>query len=395
MATIHRFPTKQRTEDDELSFSQKIRYHKLKNLAVALAFACFVVIVTTVLVIYYKNQIYTKITVLNSVDRMNIETNTYLNNEGSLLVYSKDGVSCIDSKGASIWNMTYEMQSPIVKRSKNYVGVADYNGHVIYIINDAGKETAIDTKLPVRDIDVSDDGLIAAIIEDSNNSWVYLYNYEGEQLVEIKATMTKTGYPVTLSLSGEVMAVSYFYVDSDTMKSSVTFYNFGGVGENVSDRIVSSYEYADAVVPMVKFMNSNSAFAVADNRLMFYSGDKKPTSVSDILFNENIVGVYYGSSRVGVVFYDTEGQNKYRLDIYDTAGKKTCSYKFDIDFKDILLSNGQALIYNNSQCIIIDGDGKEKFNGTFDEPVNFIVTTNKAKKYIFVKDATLDTVRFE
>lgn len=395
MATIHRFPTKQRNNDEDLSFSQKIRYHKLKNLGVALACACLFILIIIILVSYYKNQVYTKIQVINSVDRINIETNSYLNNEGSLIVYSKDGVSCIDSKGGSVWNMTYEMQGPIVKRSKNYVGVADYNGHEIHMINNAGKIVDIDTKLPVRDIAVSDEGLIAAIIEDSSNSWVYLYNFEGQQLVEIKATMTKTGYPVSLAISGEVMAVSYFYVDSESMRSSVTFYNFGGVGENVADRIVSSYEYVDAVVPIVDFLNSSSVFAVADNRLMFFTGDKKPVSTADILFSENLVGVYNGGNKVGLVFYDTEGENKYRLDIYDASGKKNCSYKYDMDFKDILLSNGQALIYNNSQCIIIDSDGKEKFTGTFDEPVNFIVTTDKANKYLFVKDATLDTVRIE
>lgn len=394
MATIHRFPTKQK-DDEELSFSQKLRYHKLKTLAVALACACFVVILTIVLVTYYKNQIYTKIAVLNSVDRINIETNTYINNEGSLIVYSKDGVSCIDSKGGSVWNMTYEMQNPIVKRSKNYVAVADYNGHEIHMINKSGKINDIDTKLPVRDMSVSDDGLVGAIIEDNSNSWVYLYNYDGELLVEIKATLTKTGYPVSLSVSGEVMAVSYLYVDSDTMKSSVTFYNFGGVGENSSDRIVSSYEYVDAVVPMVEFLNKDSAYAVADNRLMFFVGDKKPTSSADILFSENLVGVYSGDGLVALVFYDTEGENKYRMDIYNDTGKKICSYKYDMDFKDILLSGGQVLIYNNSQCIIVDNSGKEKYNGTFEQPVNFVVTTDTARKYMFVKDATLDTVRFE
>ena len=57
------------------------------------------------------------------------------------------------------------------------------------------------------------------------------------------------------------MGVSYFYVDGSSMRSSVTFYNFGGVGENTTDHIVSSYDYADAVVPIVEFVNAESAFS--------------------------------------------------------------------------------------------------------------------------------------
>ena len=120
MATISRFPGREEDSDrDNMNFSQKLHLHKLRNLVVVLVCVSVIVVLATVLLVYYKNQLYTKITVTNSIERVSIETNSYVNNYGSIIVYSKDGVSCINEKGSVIWNMTYEMQNPILKRSSD------------------------------------------------------------------------------------------------------------------------------------------------------------------------------------------------------------------------------------------------------------------------------------
>ena len=193
MATISRFPSKGEDSDQEnMNFSQKLHLHKLRNIVVVLVCVSVIVLVVTLLLVYFKNRLYTKITVTNSVERVSIETNSYVNNYGSIIVYSKDGVSCINDKGNMIWNMTYEMQNPMLKRSSEYIGVGDYDGHKIYVVDSVGTVNEIDTTLPIRDFSVSKEGLIAAILEDSTNSWVNVYNVKGEKIVEIKATMSKT-----------------------------------------------------------------------------------------------------------------------------------------------------------------------------------------------------------
>ena len=99
MATISRFPGREEDSDrDNMNFSQKLHLHKLRNLVVVLVCVSVIVVLATVLLVYYKNQLYTKITVTNSIERVSIETNSYVNNYGSIIVYSKDGVSCINEK---------------------------------------------------------------------------------------------------------------------------------------------------------------------------------------------------------------------------------------------------------------------------------------------------------
>ncbi len=376
-------------------FSEKIRKHKYSTFIRSAICIIAAIVIIILLVLQYKNQIYTDVVVTNQAEKVNVENTAYTSCNGNIIRYSKDGISCDDAKGKALWNLTYEMQNPIVHTNADIVAVCDYNGHIIYIIDGKGKVSQVDTNLPIRDFCVSKESLVAAILEDSSTSWVNLYDSIGNMLVNAKATMTMTGYPLAVTLSGEVMGVSYFYVDSDAMKTSVTYYNFGGVGENNADHIVSSYDYADAVVPVLNFMNENTAFAVADNRLMFFAGSKKPTSSADIFLKDEIQGVYYGQNYVGLIFYDTTGQCKYRIDLYDTQGKLITSYQFDMDYKDILIENDQVVIYNESRCILLGINGKEKFSGEFDQNVVYMVATDSPRKFIVQKDKTLDTIEFK
>lgn len=378
----------------EASLTKRIRIHKLQSLLRVSIIAVVLVVLVVMFIMQYKNQVFSGYVISKQVEFTVLENTSYLENNGSIIRYSKDGISNTDAKGKMVWNLTYEMQSPIVRLADGYAAVGDYNGHIIYLVSSQGTSYEVDTRLPIRDFAVSSSGVVAAILEDAGNSWINVFNKEGTQIVEAKATMSKTGYPLAVSLFGEVMGVSYFYVDGNTMRSNVTFYNFGGVGENTTDHIVSSYAYTDAVVPMIQFMNQETSFAVADNRLMFFEGSKKPVSSADILLDNEIQGVYYSDSHVGLLFYDQTGENKYRINVYDASGKKVMSYGFDMDFKDILIRNDQIMIYNESKCMVVGLNEKIKYSGTFEDRVHFMAATDSPRKFVLIMNEGLATMEF-
>ena len=395
MADRSNFRVIQGKSEAEVNISKKIRKHRMHSMLRVLLIVVVIIAIAAVLVNSYKNQVFSGYVITQKGDYQVIENTSYMENSGSIIRYSKDGISNTDINGEVLWNLTYEMQSPIVKTADGFVGVGDYNGHIVHLIDAKGNSYEVDTKLPIRDFAVSSTGYVAAILEDAGNSWINLFNKEGTKIVEAKATMSKTGYPIACSLSGEVMGVSYFYVDGDTMRSSVTFYNFGGVGENVTDHIVSSYDYANAVVPMVEAMNAEASFAVADNRLMFFEGSKKPVSKADILLDRQVQGVYYSDTHVGLLFYDHTGENKYSLDVYNTAGEKVVSHGFDMNFKDIIIRNDQIMIYNESECQVVGLNGKEKYKGTFEGRVHYVVATDVPRKFLVIINNGLATLEFE
>lgn len=378
----------------EASLTKRIRIHKLQSLLRVSIIAVVLVVLVVMFIMQYKNQVFSGYVISKQAEFTVLENTSYLENNGSIIRYSKDGISNTDAKGKMVWNLTYEMQSPIVRLADGYAAVGDYNGHIIYLVSSQGTSYEVDTRLPIRDFAVSSSGVVAAILEDAGNSWINVFNKEGTQIVEAKATMSKTGYPLAVSLFGEVMGVSYFYVDGNTMRSNVTFYNFGGVGENTTDHIVSSYAYTDAVVPMIQFMNQETSFAVADNRLMFFEGSKKPVSSADILLDNEIQGVYYSDSHVGLLFYDQTGENKYRINVYDASGKKVMSYGFDMDFKDILIRNDQIMIYNESKCMVVGLNEKIKYSGTFEDRVHFMAATDSPRKFVLIMNEGLATMEF-
>ncbi|MCR4651739.1 MAG: DUF5711 family protein [Lachnospiraceae bacterium] len=375
-------------------FRQKLAVHRTKQLIKYILIGTIAFALVIFARVQYSNQIYTGITVTSETRRVSLDTSSYLNSNGSVIAYSKDGISKTDGTGKVLWNMTYEMQKPIVHQKGEIVAACDYNGHVIYLISSDGKVREIDTRLPIRDFCVSEEMMVAVILEENNTSRIDIFDENGNAIVDIKATMSKTGYPLALTLSHEVLGVSYCYVDGETMRSSVTFYNFGGVGENAADHIVSSYDYVNAVVPIISFMDNDNVYAVADNRLMFYSGAKKPVSSADIMLSENIIGVYNGGGNTALVFYDNTGEHKYRLDMYSRSGVKEYSYSFDQDYKDILVGRSQTCIYNESSCIVVNGNGREKFSGQFADSVISLSATESNKKYIAVTPEQIQTLVF-
>lgn len=285
------------------------------------------------------------------------------------------------------------MEEPRVRVAGSKVAVADYNGHIIYSISQDGNYIESDTNLPIREIAVSESGMVAAVLEDTGITWIYLYSSMGETIAYIRTTMQNSGYPSALALSpdGTLLAVSYLTVDNGTAKSSVAFYNFSSVGQNYVDNFVSGSDYADAVIPFLAFLNNDTSFAVADNRLVIYGGGQRPKSVADVLLNEEIQSIFYNESHIGLVFLDTTGNGKYRLDVYNTSGLVETSLYFDMDYKDIIFRKDNIIIYNETQCLLANMNGVERFNGDFQTPY-LLFAPIRGNRYLAVSQESIDII---
>ena len=399
MAVIKDFFTERekRQQNNDLDYKEKIRAHKLFVVIRTVVGLVLFIAIVAVSNIAYKEKTYSGTIVTSSVPVSVVTGAVPLNLDGNLLIYSKDGASCIDSKGKAIWNESYEMQSPIVSVCKGTVAIGDYNGRTVYVANKNKTLGVIETNLPIRGVAVSDNGVVATVLDDSNV--IRIYVYDGNEntdtpIVEAKATMNKSGYPISVSLSpnGKIMMISYFYVDSGEMKSSVSFYNFGEVGSNEIDNFVSGYDYAGALLPYVQFMDNDSSFGIADDRIVFFKGDEIPENRATSLLSEEVIGVYHNSNYVGLVYTDTTGEYTYRLDVYNGNGDKLSSINFNIDYTDIIFNKDQVMIYGGDECSIYTVKGDEKFSGLFNSNINLLIPTSSQYKYMVVTGSSLDTV---
>jgi hypothetical protein len=384
-------------ESEKKSWDTRIaRYRQLKFYSF-LAVVVVAALIAVAVYIHWKQMTYTSYTVIQQTQWSKSSDSQSLDLDGTIFNYSNDGMNCTDTKGKVIWNQTYEMQTPIVSTCNKTVAVGDYNGRNIYVANTQGMLGTIETTIPIRDFCVSSNGIVAAVLDDSSVTAIYLFDTSGQELVYFKTRMSKSGYPIAIDISddGTQVAVSYIKAESGKISSSIGFYNFSSVGQNYTDNLVSAYGYSEAVVPLVRFMGDNTVFAVADNRLMFYQGKQKPENTADILINEDIVSVFYDDSHVGLVFYNSGSDQTYRLEVYDTSAKKVSEIEFDLDYKDILFEQTGIFIYNDSECIIYNWSNKLKYEGRFEDYVECLIPGSGISRHTIVTEDAIKTIELQ
>lgn len=381
-------------------YKEKIRSHRLTVLYRVMLVVILLAATLFFLVWQWQNKVFTESVVTATVPVTIVQSAKVEKLGDNILLYSKDGVSCIDGNGNAVWNQTFEMQQPIVSICGDVAALADYNGRIIYVVSSTSQLGTIKTNLPIRDICVSQNGVVAAVLDDVDVTRILLYNGNEDtetSIADSKASMDKSGYPMSLSLSpnGKLLAISYLYADSGDVKSTVAFFNFGEVGKNESDNYVSGYDYLDTIVPYVQFMNNGAAFAVSDDRIIFFEGTERPNNTSSHLLGEEVIGVYHNESYVALVFRNQTGESAFRLDVYSASGSKVHSQLFDIEYTDIILNKDQIIIYNDMDCLICNMKGVDKFSGEFEKPVSLIVPTSSAYRYVAVTSSSIDTIELK
>lgn len=394
MARIKDFVTPPGAKTKTVEFENKIKAHRRSRFFKILTTSVVGILIIAAIWFLWDNSVYTSYTEISSFPRISSSDSVCLNHNGKLLTYSKDGISSMDTKGSIVWNETYQMQEPIVEVNENAVAVGDYNGHIIYVMDEKGKVGEIDTNLPIKDLCVSKTGIVAVVLEDRKLMRLNLYDAKGNELVKSECRMNQTGYPMAVALSdnGEVMQVSYLYVDRGYMKSHVAFYNFSDIGQNSVDRLVGGIEYEDTIIPYIGFLNKESSFAVGNNRISFYGGAEKPVSVAENLLSEEIQAVYTGNEYVGLVYIDTTGAARHRIDIYDKKGNLILKQNIDIDYQDILIQKNSIVVYNNTECVMYNMSGREKYRGTFGKSVSLLIPSNKNNRFIMVSADSIDII---
>lgn len=388
---------KEKRQQSQSNYKTKIRRHKLTTVYRILLILAGLAAAAVLALAQYRRHIYTGYDIISSLERQTTEGATDFRLGDAILTYSKDGAHCTDVKGNVKWNQTYEIQDMKLAACQNVAAIGSYNGREIYVQSTEEQLGRITTTMPIRNLAVSAGGMVTAVLEDVDITWVNTYNYQGELLYNGQTRMHSSGYPAALSLSpnGELLGVSYTYVDAGILKTNVVFYNFGPVGANQSDYIVSAYTYENLLVPQLQFMNNEAAFAVGDSRLMMYTGGQKPVSAAEYLFTEEVQSVFYSQEYIGLVFLSENSEAKYRLDVYNAQAEKVGSYYFDTEYLDIFFEQGQFVAYNETECQIITFDGVEKYKGFFSRPVNLMLPTGKAYRYVLITDGSIDTIQLK
>lgn len=167
------------------------------------------------------------------------------------------------------------------------------------------------------------------------------------------------------------------------------------MGKNETDNYVSGYDYLDTVIPYVQFMDNDSAFAVSDDRIVFFQGTEKPLNIASNLLEEEVQSIYYNENYVGLVFINQSGESAYRLDVYNASGSRVHSQFFDIEYTDIVFHKDQIIIYNDLECQICNIKGVDKFAGGFEKSTSLVIPTSSVYKFVTVTSDSIETIELK
>lgn len=341
---------------------------------------------------------YDDYTVKAAVAREDSSETEYMDFQGNLLKYNRDGAFYTEYKGELLWNYTYEMKMPTAKRCGDYVLIYDKGGAQLAILSPTGIKGNIKTGLPIVDADVGSKGTVAVLMQEESVSYVELYDMEGKVLASGELHGENSGYPLALALSsgGDKLMVSMLDLREGKIKSTISFYHFGKEGKDAIDNLVASYSYEDLVIPQIDFVKKDKAIAFGDNNVIIYKNDAKCKEEKKLSFENQIRSIFHNDSYFGVIAdaVTEEGEAVNQMSVYSMNGFKKFQKNLEIDYHRIeLMENNEILVTNGKDVNIYTMQGIKKFAYTFETSIYKIIPGNSSARYIFLESDKTEIVK--
>jgi hypothetical protein len=333
--------------------------------------------------------------IVRSSEQEDVISTNYVEMAGKILRYSPDGASLVSSKLQTVWSVSYNMDNPVADVREDAAVIADIDGTTMEIFDKNGLTGSVTTSYSIVKARVSSGGLVAAILDGGDDTWINFYASDGSLIAENQTKIDDPGYPldVAVSDSGVIMMVAYQFVDGGETTSYVAFYNFGEVGQNEDDKIVSGYTYDGVVVPQIEYLSGNKSLAIRDDGLTLYSGKEIPKEVTTINVEKEIVSTFYDDDLVGLVFKNDDEDYLYTMEVYTTSGKLKFTRDFNIPYTSIKISDGNIIMYNSSQISVVTSSGTERYNGTVDGTIKDLFRLG-LNRYLLVLDDGVSVIKF-
>ena len=376
-------------------YAARLSRHKRKVLKKTVFTVAVIVAAVTGITFYVEKRSYHNYKVVQSSEQEDVVSTSYLEMDGDILRYSPDGVSLVSDSMSTIWSENYQMQNPVADVNGTHAVIADKDGTALEIYDKSGKTGSVTTSYSIVKAKVSKSGVVAAILDGGDDTWIDFYSTDGSLIAENQTKVDDPGYPMDVALSddGVIMMVTYQFVEGSDTTSYVAFYNFGDVGQNEDDRIVSGYKYEGVVIPQIQYLSNNRSVALKDNGFTIYQGSQIPKEVKTVETDKEIISTFYDDDMIGMVFKNDSKDKQYTMEVYTTEGKLKFKQDFNIPYTTIRLSGGNILMYNSSQMCVMNSRGVQKYMGSVDGTIKefFKIGWNR---YLLVLDSGVDVIKF-
>lgn len=363
---------------------------KMNRMQWTIAAGVLILAVVLAYALVKNNKVASSYEVVTSMSRGDDTSVYYCMMRKGMVKYSKDGVAMTNKSGTVLWNQTYEMASPTMTSAGDYVAVGDIGANTIYIFNEYGQLGRVSTDVPIQEIQISEQGVVAAVLSDTSSNYINLYDKQGNSLGSIKASLENTGYPLAIALSPDAskLAVSYLIVKSGSMQSRIVAYDFSDVE---GDHLLDTQEL-EGLYPKAAFLDSREVVLFGEKGFVLYQADSRKIETQEN-FESEINSVFCTNQKLGFIFKNEDDNGKYRMEIYNKAGKKSSTYYFDLDYSGMTADDDEVILYNDEEMLIYQMGGRVRFRGTFNTAVTGVMPSWEDGLYWLIDDQSLREIR--
>ena len=360
-------PRRKEAPDDIQEVDQKVRSIYMRRILVVIVLVIAVLVTVKTVEYMESRKEYTSLQTVWESEGGGEDTD-YEVFGNNLIRYTSNGLAYLDHSGKAIWDYGYSMKSPMITINGDYGVIGDRNSQTAVIFNKEGVQGTVTTTMPILNLTVSAHGVAALMLDADDASMIQFYDKTGLKLdITVKNVLAETsGYPLDLSLSptGTGLVLSLVYMDQGSMQSRIAFLNFD-VGKSSSDRVVGLFK-GESIFPQVEYLSDTAAVAFGDNQINFYSlkNEASPEIIKAITCESEVQSVFTGDGLVGVVLNGENGL--YQLRVYDSTGELQIARDIPFDYKKAEFSGEYLFFYNSSECLILNQDGKVKYEGVLD-----------------------------
>lgn len=306
----------------------------------------------------------------------------YAEVDGALVRCGKEGAQAVDKNGTLLWNVTYAtMKNPKFVFCGSMMVVADIGAKQYLLSDGTGNTKTFSTPHPIQAVSVAKQGVTAVLMNAEEKDYISLYSKEGELLSEIETVVARDGFPLSVALSedGTKLITSYMKVERDEPVSSVTFYNFGEVGQNYARNLVGQVQYAECLVPRIEFWDNDTVIVVGENVLELFSMKEIPESIQRKEISAEIKSIAFGDYFC-MVTENKDGQEV--LEAYQKSGELRMKKILTLPYVGMHTAGKEVVLYSYSGCEVYDIEDGLVYQGAFENGVRQMFAIGGNRYYL-------------
>lgn len=376
----------------------RIRKARRKMIFRTVEITVLVIILIVAIDLLYALRSFSSYEIRNTIERNQSTITKFAQFNDYILEYGNDGVACVTHQRDIVWNQSYEMSNPQVDVCGKYLCVYDEGGTSAYVLGEKGQECRIETTVPIQTVSIAKQGTVAVLMRGDAQAQVKLFDKKGQELANGKFYGEKGSFPLDIALSqdGKKLAVSMIDTSQGKVGTTISFYNFGSVGQSQVDNNVGAYTYSDILIPEIEYLSDSKMVALGTGKILIYEGTQKPVLTQEIVLEQEIASYFYNDKYVGIVYDNAISGTSWHVKVMDLKGKIVMENDISFPYTKVeFLSNDEICVTNETQCELFTVHSIKKFSYTFEKPIYKIIARSGAQNYTFIFKETTEEVRLK